>query len=108
MSNEFTSKFKLNHQYQFDACIRKGRRFKIYPFSCFILENDCQHNRLGLLISKRWNKLAVQRNLLKRWLRENFRVLGSTAKVDIVIIPYKNTKIVYSQVEKLWNVLNLG
>lgn len=37
------------------------------------LQNDTGHARLGLVIPKRAVRLAVRRNLIRRWAREAFR-----------------------------------
>mgnify|MGYP005995611825 CR=1 FL=1 len=108
MSDAFNKNHKLTKQYQFDSCIKQGKRFKIYPFICFVSVNNSGVNRLGLLVSKRWQKLAVKRNLLKRRLRETFRLLDNKSKLDIVIIPFKEKNITYEQVNNLWNILNLS
>lgn len=52
-----------------------------------VRENTLLHARLGLAISKRSLKLAVQRNRIKRLTRESFRQAFSTLPaVDIVIM----------------------
>ncbi len=49
--------------------------------------NQGQQPRLGLIISKRCAKNAVQRNRLKRLIRQSFRLnQEQLAKVDIVVI----------------------
>ncbi|TAL73746.1 MAG: ribonuclease P protein component [Rhodanobacter sp.] len=57
---------------------------------CFHLRyrpNGLPHARLGLAISKRVSKLAVERNRLKRLLRESFRrVRAGLPAVDIVVM----------------------
>ncbi len=35
--------------------------------------NETSHSRLGITVSKRVSKRAVDRNRIKRWLREDFR-----------------------------------
>lgn len=51
------------------------------------LENGLEHPRLGLAVAKRVVRLAVNRNRIKRQMRESFRLhqqlLGA---LDIVII----------------------
>ncbi|HET8764745.1 MAG TPA: ribonuclease P protein component [Rhodanobacter sp.] len=57
---------------------------------CFHLRyrpNGLPHARLGLAISKRVSKLAVERNRLKRLLRESFRhARTGLPAVDIVVM----------------------
>lgn len=57
---------------------------------CFHLRyrpNGLPHARLGLAISKRVSKLAVERNRLKRLLRESFRrAKAGLPAVDIVVM----------------------
>ena len=53
-------------------------------------ENDLDHPRLGLVIGKKNVKLAVERNRLKRVIRETFRHnQEALAGLDIVIIARK-------------------
>lgn len=57
---------------------------------CFHLRyrpNGLDHARLGLAISKRASKLAVERNRLKRLLRESFRrIRDQLPPVDVVVM----------------------
>jgi ribonuclease P protein component len=108
MRFRFNRECKIVKTSSFDRCIKLGKKVNIKPFSCFILENNHKCNRLGLIISKKWNKSAVKRNLLKRWLRETFRVVSTEKNFDIVIIPHKKSSIIYLQVQRLWKLLNLG
>lgn len=50
-------------------------------------DNDLGHARLGLAISKRVSKRAVERNRIKRVIRESFRS-GRTElpQVDVLVI----------------------
>nr|WP_232233491.1 ribonuclease P protein component [Pseudomonas putida] len=53
-------------------------------------ENGLDHPRLGLVIGKKSVKLAVQRNRLKRLMRDSFRLnQQSLAGLDIVIVARK-------------------
>ncbi len=53
-------------------------------------ENDLQHPRLGLVIGKKSVKLSVERNRIKRQIRETFRHHQlELAGWDIVIIARK-------------------
>lgn len=51
--------------------------------------NDQNTGRLGIIASKRNAKLAVDRNRIKRLIRENFRHRQSELKgLDIVLVVY--------------------
>nr|WP_241015230.1 ribonuclease P protein component [Pseudomonas fulva] len=53
-------------------------------------ENGLDHPRLGLVIGKKSVKLAVQRNRLKRLMRDSFRLnQQALAGLDIVIVARK-------------------
>ncbi|WP_282339162.1 MULTISPECIES: ribonuclease P protein component [Pseudomonas] len=74
-------------------------------------DNDLDHPRLGLVIGKKSVKLSVERNRLKRQIRESFRLnQDSLVGWDIVIVARKglgdldNSELVL-QFGKLWKRL---
>ena len=74
-------------------------------------DNDLDHPRLGLVIGKKSVKLSVERNRLKRQIRESFRLnQDSLVGWDIVIVARKglgdldNSELVL-QLGKLWKRL---
>jgi ribonuclease P protein component len=65
----------------------RHRRVQVTGLVLRVRENTLPHARLGLAISKRSLKLAVQRNRIKRLARESFRrSFASLPAVDIVIM----------------------
>lgn len=73
--------------------------------------NGLLHARLGLAISKRASKLAVERNRLKRLLRETFRrYRNQLPPVDLVVmardqaVSLSNTELL-AEAEALWRRL---
>ncbi len=49
-------------------------------------QNDCNHPRLGLIVAKKTAKLAVNRNYMRRVLRELFRLNQHTLPaLDLVV-----------------------
>lgn len=56
-------------------------------FTCLAIGNELEHSRLGLAIAKKTIRKAVDRNSLKRVIRESFRLqqwqLGT---MDIVVL----------------------
>ena len=71
----------------FDAPERKIHQSHLMAF---IRTNDQQQARVGMAITKRKVPTAVARNLIKRQIREHFRIQSSTLKnKDIVFIVKK-------------------
>ncbi|WP_207389964.1 ribonuclease P protein component [Phytopseudomonas daroniae] len=73
--------------------------------------NELDHSRLGLVIGKKSVKLAVERNRLKRQIRESFRLnQDNLVGWDIVVVARKglgdlqNAELV-QQFGKLWKRL---
>src|SRR5271156_2082915 len=56
-------------------------------FSVRYRKNDLDHARLGLAISKRVSKRAVERNRIKRLVRESFRrVRDQLPAIDLMVM----------------------
>lgn len=63
------------------------------------VENNLDHARLGLSVSRRRVRLATDRNRVKRLIREAFRLSKAELPpgIDLVVIP-RSSKITFSQV----------
>ena len=61
-------------------------------FTVLARKNDCSSPRLGLAISKRAAKLAVQRNRLKRIAREVVRLQVDLPAMDFVVLARPEAK----------------
>lgn len=72
----------------FTRAYAEGRRAKGPLFSVVVLENGRPHARLGLSVSKRHARRAVDRNRVRRIFREAFRLsLAELAPgIDVVMI----------------------
>lgn len=55
-------------------------------FLILATHNDCGHARIGLIFSKKNLKLSVQRNRVKRLVRETFRTHDELPALDIVVL----------------------
>jgi ribonuclease P protein component len=56
-------------------------------FTLLAIKNDLDHPRLGLAIAKKNIRKAVQRNVIKRTVRENFRIKQhNLGNIDIVVL----------------------
>lgn len=67
---------KLKSKKQLDSLFKKGRNFTVFPLKVFfVFSDDAQDNiiKAGVGVSSRHFKKAVQRNRIKRLLRETYR-----------------------------------
>ena len=71
----------------FAAMRNASGRFGGRCFSVRYRENGLEHARLGLAISKRVSKRAVERNRIKRLVRESFRRFRTQLPaVDLLVV----------------------
>ena len=74
---------------EFSAAMKRGRRTRDEYFSVFAIPSQLPHGRLGLAISKKVSARAVDRNRIKRQIRESFRECQEDlAGLDIVVMAY--------------------
>ena len=80
-------------------------------FSVRYRQNELGHARLGLTISKRVSKRAVERNRIKRLLRESFRrVRSQLPPLDLVVMAREQAAGVpgpelLAEIDALWRRL---
>lgn len=88
--------------------LKKGRRFSLYPFKVtyHILEKQDNPTAIMISVPKKQVKSAVKRNLLKRRIRESYRLNKESLslpenKISHIIIRYIESSIYpYSFIEK--------
>lgn len=77
-------------------------------FTLLAIKNDFDHPRLGLAIAKKNIKKAVHRNVIKRTVRENFRIQQqSLGNIDIVVLARREAvdapqELLRKSLEKHW------
>jgi len=93
MSTRFGPEVRLRTRAQFDLVQRRGRRVATRSVILLGHANDLDHDRLGIIASRRFGH-AVQRARAKRRLREMFRrqhpdLAGAQGRrpLDVVAIP---------------------
>ena len=69
---------KLRKSSEFRSVYEGGKRLDGRFMTAFVRRNDSGHHRLGITASKRVARLAVDRNRMKRVLREMFRLSETT------------------------------
>ena len=83
----FTKRARLLNAAQFDAVFKQGRRFTAGAFTAVMASNELGFPRIGFAFSKKHAPHSVQRNRVRRILRERFRLQQATlAPVDLVLM----------------------
>ena len=86
----FTSRFKIKKTDEFSSVFNFRKRINGVALTLHYMPNQLGHARLGVVVGKKTAKRAVQRNYMKRVLRELFRQQQSVlAGVDILARPQK-------------------
>ena len=82
---------KLKRSWQFARIYKEGGRYSNDLFILYILPNGTQETRLGLTVTKKIG-ISVQRNRIKRLIREVLRSLNEIATgSDLVVVAKKAT-----------------
>lgn len=70
----FSRDLKLLTADHYKNVFAKAQRFGNHSFTVLVRQNELDHPRLGMAISKKNAKRAVDRNRIKRIFRESFRI----------------------------------
>lgn len=76
-------------------------------FTLLAIKNDFNHPRLGLAIAKKNIRKAVHRNVIKRTVRENFRMQQNLGNIDVVVLARREAvdaplELLRKSLEKHW------
>lgn len=82
--------YRIRQRAEFDAVFKRRQRICVARFLTYYRPNTCHHPRLGVVISKRNLPSAVDRNRVRRILREWFRLYQhQLPDYDLVIVVQK-------------------
>lgn len=98
---------RLLNKADYNAVFSKSVKVSNSLFLILIHKTPLPHSRLGLVISKKVDKRAVQRNRIKRIVRESFRNTIFEHNCDYVIlarpkITQLTNKEIFNSLESLW------
>ena len=96
-------KFRLTKEKDFEHTFKKGRGFFVQELGIKCVKNNLTHPRVGIVVSNKISKKAVERNKIKRRLRQAIQECLPSVKnpIDILIItrPFITT-LDYREIEK--------
>ena len=90
MELKFSSKLKLNNKTLLDHVFTHGKKMSTARFAIFFCSNNLNFSRVGVIISRKNAKKAVDRNKFKRIVREAFRINQHRfSSCDLVVLAYR-------------------
>lgn len=112
LKKNFSKSQRLYKKEHIQAVFANKRKLAGCFFSIFFSKNDINNSRLCIIVAKKNIRFAVQRNKIKRIIRESFRINQHTLKgLDIVVYPYRTNEEINNQqwllnLDKQWQKLN--
>jgi ribonuclease P protein component len=104
----FSREFRLVSKQDFQSVFANPKKASHKAFLALYKPNHRPYARLGVIISKQYVKRAVQRNLLRRLIREGFRHgKGPLKGLDIIVLLRSewcslNQTTLRDDIETLW------
>jgi ribonuclease P protein component len=96
----------LRRKAEFERLLRQGKRRSLCGYTFYLERRDGGSARLGILVSRKHASRAIERNRIKRCIREAFRLeqqnLGS---LDILVRPPYGVKANAQMIIELRNLL---
>lgn len=87
---KFLSKNRLSTPGEFKAVFQAAQKISSHHLAVFFKKNNLEYARLGIIVAKRNICKAVERNLVRRVIRESFRWHQlALYGLDIVVIVYR-------------------
>jgi len=102
LNSRLPSDFKIRKSSEFEQVFERGDRLHTEHFTLIYAPNSFGFPRLGLVVGKRSSPSAVERNRIKRILREVFRQNKSLFdSFDVVFLAKKQSETLdYKKTEK--------
>lgn len=88
---KFPRESRLLTKLDYSQVFENPKKFSSGPFTFLVRPNGLARPRLGVILSKKKISLAVQRNRVRRIIRESFRAQVGLGGADIVVLPKHGT-----------------
>ena len=103
----FSPQCRLKKPAEYKKVFAKPVKSSDQYFTLLAINNELDRPRLGLAIAKKNIKKAVHRNLIKRTVRESFRLQQHLGSMDIVVLARKEAvdaplELLRKSLEKHW------
>ncbi len=104
----FAKSCRLSHSKEFSRVFEKAEKASDRYFLVLARKQQQGYARLGLAVAKKHAKLAVQRNRLKRIIRESFRLKQSSMpSIDVIVMirpqaAKAEKKVLRKNIDNLW------
>jgi ribonuclease P protein component len=103
----FSPKLRLKKPAEYKNVFDNPVKSSDQYFTLLAKKNNFDHPRLGLAIAKKNIKKAVCRNIIKRTVRESFRIQQGLGSVDIVVLARRDAvgvplDLLRKSLEKHW------
>ena len=108
MTFSFPKKCHLVTKQHFQEVFRNPQKISGVKFALFVKPNKLSFSRLGIIIAKKAVAKAVDRNRIKRLVRESFRLHQYAFKgKDVIFLAYKGLDAISNEdlkkcLEKKW------
>jgi ribonuclease P protein component len=88
VNNMFKKQFRLTRDKEFEKVFKKGKSSYDKSLGIKIVKNELDYNRFGVIVSTKISKKAVDRNKIKRRLREILKNIYDNIHLgyDVVVI----------------------
>lgn len=114
MDQSFRKEERLKSARDIDALFEAGSGAKVYPLAIRYRQSDSLAcHQVAFSVPKRRIKLAVKRNLIKRRMREAYRLNkpalppGGTGCWQMMLIYLAPEELDYEQIERAWRKICL-
>ena len=103
----FPQQYRLKKPAEYQKVFAKPVKSSDQYFTLLAIKNGLDHPRLGLAIAKKNIRKAVHRNVIKRTVRENFRIQQNLGNIDIVVLARREAvdaplELLRKSLEKHW------